>query len=56
MLDEPFSALDTHLRFLMELVLRLRLEHFPGINIAYRCNELLSIQVEQVEAVKVGDT
>ncbi|MEM1369404.1 MAG: hypothetical protein AAGG02_15620 [Cyanobacteria bacterium P01_H01_bin.15] len=27
-----------------------------GINMAYRCNELLSIQVEQVEAVKVGDT
>ena len=52
LLDEPFSALDTHLRYLLERDLRLRLEQFPGITLfvthnieeAYRvCPQLLVI-------------
>ncbi|MDY6939942.1 MAG: molybdate ABC transporter permease subunit [Cyanobacteriota bacterium] len=50
LLDEPFSALDTHLRYQLERDLRLRLAQFPGITLfvthnveeAYRvCNTLL---------------
>lgn len=50
LLDEPFSALDTHLRYLIERDLRLRLAQFPGITLfvthnieeAYRlCSKLL---------------
>ena len=50
LLDEPFSALDTHLRYLMERDLKLRLEQFSGITLlvthnieeAYRiCSNLL---------------
>lgn len=50
LLDEPFSALDTHLRYQIERDLRLRLEQFPGITLlvthnieeAYRiCQTLL---------------
>ncbi|WP_017325361.1 molybdate ABC transporter permease subunit [Synechococcus sp. PCC 7336] len=50
LLDEPFSALDTHLRYLMERDLKLRLERFSGITLfvthnieeAYRiCSNLL---------------
>lgn len=50
LLDEPFSALDTHLRYLMERDLKLRLASFPGIALfvthnieeAYRiCTDLL---------------
>ncbi|MEM9567206.1 MAG: molybdate ABC transporter permease subunit [Cyanobacteria bacterium P01_E01_bin.34] len=33
LLDEPFSALDTHLRYRMERELKLRLERFAGIAI-----------------------
>jgi ABC-type sulfate/molybdate transport systems ATPase subunit len=52
LLDEPFSALDTHLRDQLERDLRLRLADFPGITLfvthnieeAYRvCSHLLII-------------
>jgi molybdate transport system permease protein len=52
LLDEPFSALDTHLHHLIERDLRLHLEHFPGMTLfvthnieeAYRvCQRLLVI-------------
>lgn len=50
LLDEPFSALDTHLHYLIERDLRLWLEHYPGVTLfvthnveeAYRiCSTLL---------------
>ncbi|WP_017298828.1 molybdate ABC transporter permease subunit [Nodosilinea nodulosa] len=50
LLDEPFSALDTHLRYLIERDLRLWLEQYPGVTLlvthnieeAYRvCSHLL---------------
>jgi molybdate ABC transporter permease protein len=52
LLDEPFSALDTHLRYQVEQDLRSQLTHFAGITLfvthnieeAYRvCNTLLLI-------------
>ena len=51
LLDEPFSALDTHLRYLIERDLRLHLERFPGITLfvthnveeAYRISDRLLI-------------
>jgi len=47
LLDEPFSALDTHLRYLIERDLRLHLERFPGVTLFVTHN------VE--EAYRIGD-
>lgn len=53
LLDEPFSALDTHLRYRLERDLRLQLNQFPGITLfvshnieeAYRvCSRLLVVE------------
>lgn len=60
LLDEPFSALDTHLRFQIERDLQLRLERFQGITLfithnieeAYRlCENLLIIDQGQIQTL-----
>ncbi|MBE9078678.1 molybdate ABC transporter permease subunit, partial [Romeria aff. gracilis LEGE 07310] len=59
LLDEPFSALDTHLRYLIERDLKLWLEQYPGITLfvthnieeAYRiCSTLLVLDQGRINA------
>ncbi|BAU12123.1 ABC transporter, ATP-binding protein [Leptolyngbya sp. NIES-3755] len=59
LLDEPFSALDTHLRAQMEQEVNTRLQHFKGVSLfvthnleeAYRiCKDLLVLDRGQMSA------